>query len=227
MFMIKEMPKEMRPRERLVLDGVKALSNEELVAILLRTGSKDMSVIDLSKNVLYHLNHLTDLKNITVQQLQTIKGIKLAKATSLIAAIELGRRLSSTKRLEKHKISSPVDVYHLLSAEVSHLEQEHFLVLYMNTKSEVIKKETIFIGTINQTLIHPREIFREAIKLSAAAVIFCHNHPTGDSAPSKADMDATEKLMEASLIVGIDLIDHIIIGKDEFYSMTAGKKTIL
>ena len=227
MYMIKEMPKDERPRERLLNQGVKALSNEELLAILLRTGDKETSVIELSKKVLYHLHGLQDLKTMTVQELLTIKGIKLAKATTLIAAIELGRRLSREIKVTKYKIQSAFDIYELVKSEISHLEQENFVVIYLNVKGEVIHKETIFIGTINQTLIHPREIFKPAIKLLASAVVFCHNHPTGDASPSKADLDATEKLMEASQIVGIDLIDHVIIGKDEFYSIKLGKKTKL
>ena len=227
MYMIKEMPKDERPRERLLNQGVKALSNEELLAILLRTGDKETSVIELSKKVLYHLHGLQDLKTMTVQELLTIKGIKLAKATTLIAAIELGRRLSREIKVTKYKIQSAFDIYELVKSEISHLEQENFVVIYLNVKGEVIHKETIFIGTINQTLIHPREIFKPAIKFLASAVVFCHNHPTGDASPSKADLDATEKLMEASQIVGIDLIDHVIIGKDEFYSIKLGKKTKL
>lgn len=225
MYLIKEMPKEERPRERLVAYGVSSLSNEELLAILLRTGRKDLSVVELSKNVLYHLESLEDLKRISVHELLQIKGIKIAKATTIIAAIELGKRLSSLKKIEKRKIKSPSDVYYLMHADLSHLEQEHFICLYLNTKSELIKKETIFIGTINQTLIHPREIYKHAIKLSAAAIIFVHNHPSGDSTPSKADFQATTALMETSSIMGIDLIDHIVIGHHEFYSLKEQKKT--
>ncbi|MDI6451953.1 RadC family protein [Peloplasma aerotolerans] len=225
MYLVKEMPKEERPRERLLAYGANALSNEELLAILLRTGRKDLSVLELSKNVLYHLESLEDLKRMTVQELLQVKGIKEAKATTIIAAIELGKRLSNLNREKKSLIQSPYDVYMLLHHELSHLEQEHFICIYLNTKSEVIKKDTIFIGTINQTLIHPREIYKHAIKLSAAAVLFVHNHPSGDSTPSKADIKATTSLMEASTIMGIDLIDHIIIGHHEYYSLKEQKKT--
>ncbi len=224
MYFVKEMPKEERPRERLIEKGPESLSNEELVAILLRTGDSDLSVIDLSKQVLYHLNSLEDLKRMTVFELMGIRGIKEAKACTLIAAIELGKRLSQVKRKSRLTIKSAYDVYHHLASEMSHLMQEHFKVLYLNIKSELITEETIFIGTINQTLIHPREIFKTAIKLSASAVVFVHNHPTGDSTPSKADLLATDKLMQASQLMCIDLVDHIIIGKDEFYSIKDGKR---
>jgi len=227
MYLVKEMPKNERPRERLIEYGVSSLSNEELLAILLRTGMHDFSVIELSKNVLYHLESLEDLKRITVEELLTVKGIKEAKACTIIAAIELGKRLSSYQVERKKVITSTIDVYHLLANELSHLMQEHFICLYLNIKSELLKKETIFIGTINQTLIHPREIFKSAIKLSAAAVIFVHNHPTGDSTPSSADKEATYQLMEGSLYMGINFIDHIVIGKNEYYSIKEQKKTRL
>jgi DNA repair protein RadC len=227
MYMVKEMPEEERPRERLISFGPTALSNEELIAILLRTGMKDMSVLELSKKVLYHLESFDDLKKVSVFELLKVDGIKIAKASTLIAAIELGKRLSSVHRSKKETIKTTKDVYALLEPEMSHLEQEHFVVIFLNIKSEVITYETIFKGTIHQTLIHPRELFKTAIKLSAAAVIFVHNHPTGDSTPSKADIEATEGLKEASLIVGIDLIDHIVIGKKEYYSIRERRKYII
>ncbi|OHE30425.1 MAG: hypothetical protein A2084_02580, partial [Tenericutes bacterium GWC2_39_45] len=193
--------------------------------ILLRTGRKDLSVLELAKNVLYHLESLEDLKRITVLELLQINGIKIAKATTVVAAIELGKRLSNLQKIEKVSVKSAFDVYHLLYQDLTHLEQEHFICLYLNTKSELIKKETIYIGTINQTLIHPREIFKHAIKLSAAAIIFAHNHPSGDSTPSKADFQATASLMGSSAIMGIDVIDHIVIGNHEYYSLKDQKKT--
>ena len=225
MYLVKEMPMTERPRERLIESGASSLSNEELLAILLRTGRKDLSVLELAKNVLYHLESLEDLKRITVLELLQINGIKIAKATTIVAAIELGKRLSNLQKIEKVSVKSAFDVYHLLYQDLTHLEQEHFICLYLNTKSELIKKETIYIGTINQTLIHPREIFKHAIKLSAAAIIFAHNHPSGDSTPSKADFQATTSLMGSSAIMGIDVIDHIVIGNREYYSLKDQKKT--
>ena len=227
MYLIKEMPIEERPRERLIRQGAKSLSNEELLAILLRTGYHDQSVIELSKHVLYHLSSLEELKKISYIELLKIKGIKNAKATTILAAIELGYRLSSFKRDKKTRISSPKDVYDLLHDEVSHLEQEHFIVLYLNIKSEIIKKETIYIGTINQMTIHPREIFKKALIYAASAMIFVHNHPSGDSEPSKADIKATDHLLKTAEVMGIDLIDHIIIGHRQFYSIKSKHKTNL
>jgi len=225
--MVKEMKNSERPRERLATYGVSSLSNEELLALLLRSGIKNTSVIELAKKVLSYLNEIDDLKRLTYEELLKIDGIKEAKATSVIAAIELGRRLSSLEFKEKKVINHQTDIYQMISHEISHLLQEHFICLYLNIKSEIIKKETIFIGTISQTLIHPREIFKMAIKLSASSIIFVHNHPTGDSNPSKADLLVTNKLMDISKIIGIEVVDHIIIGKNEFYSIKNQKKTYM
>ncbi|MCD4827163.1 MAG: DNA repair protein RadC [Acholeplasmataceae bacterium] len=225
MYLVKEMPVDQRPRERLIKHGAKALSNAELLAILLRTGYHEQSVIELSKHVLYHLSSLDELKKLSYHELLKIKGIKSAKATTILASIELGYRLSAFKRDERVKISSAQDVYHLLVDELSHLEQEHFFVLYLNVKSEVIKKECIYIGTINQMMIHPREIYKKAFVYAAAAMILVHNHPSGDSNPSHADQKATDHLLKTSEVMGIDLIDHIIIGHHEFYSIKSKHKT--
>ncbi|RJX27817.1 MAG: JAB domain-containing protein [Acholeplasma sp.] len=227
MYMLREMPKDDRPRERLLREGPHALSTEELMAILLRTGRHDLSVMDMAKQIIYHLETLDDLKRMSAFELMKIEGIKEAKACTVIAAIELGKRLSTMKRELKVMIRTSTDVYHYLSSSLSHLEQEHFIVLYLNIKSEVITKETIFMGTINQTLIHPREILKTAIKLASHAILCVHNHPTGDSTPSKADVIATKKISEAAEIMGIDLIDHLIIGQNEFYSIREGKKTFI
>lgn len=224
MYLIKEMPKRQRPRERLIEFGAQALSNDELLAIILRTGHQHLSVIDLAKKVLYHLETLQELKKITFEELLMIKGIKDAKATLILAAIELGKRLAADKKEVRPVIYQPNDIYFYLREELSILEQEHFICLFLNTKNELIRKETIFIGTVNQTLIHPREIFRFAVKLSSHAVIFVHNHPTGDSRPSQADLIATNKLIEAGNLMGIHVLDHVIIGKRECYSIQEEKR---
>jgi len=227
MYFIKEMNESDRPRERLLKYGVGSLSNIELLALLIRSGTKKTSVIELAKKVLDYIDQIDDLKRITYEELLKIDGIKEAKATSIISAIELGNRLNSIKHGKKQVITTHKDVYFLIQNEIAHLEQEHFICIYLNTKSEVIKKETIFIGTINQTLIHPREIFKLAIKLLATSIILVHNHPTGDSNPSKADIIVTNKLIEISLIIGIEIINHIIIGKNEYYSIKDNKKTFI
>ncbi len=226
-YKLKETPLEERPRERMILKGAKALSNYELIAILLRTGTKSHTVTKLAKNVLYHLDKLEDIKKVSYESFINIPGIKKAKATTLLAAIELGRRLSTVAYEKKARIKSPNDVYHLLIDELSILEQEHFIVLYLNIKSEIIKKEVLYIGTINQMVISPRDIYKKAVIYAASAMIFIHNHPTGDATPSKADIYATKKLFETSEIMGIDIIDHLIIGKGEYYSMKANTKSFV
>ena len=227
MYVLKEMPKDQRPRERLIEKGVQALLNEELMAILLRTGIKDRSVLNVARDVLYHLEHLKDLEKMTHQELMRIPGIKLAKATTILAAIELGKRLGQSTTNPGQMIRSPRDVYALLSQTTLGLEQEHFMCLYLNTKSQLIANKTIFIGTINQMIIHPREIFKPAITYMAQAVLFVHNHPSGDASPSQADIKATQQLREAGKLIGIEVVDHIIIGNAEFYSFSDKNKTYL
>lgn len=226
-YKLKETPLEERPRERLISKGASALSNYELIAILLRTGTKYQTVTELSKEVLYHLDHLEDIKKISYYTFTKIPGIKRAKATTLLAAIELGRRLSHVTSNDKMIITSPYDVYHLLASDLMPLEQEHFIVLYLNIKSQIIKQETLYMGTINQMVIHPRDIYKKAVIYAASAMIFIHNHPSGDATPSKADIKATKVLFETSEVMGIDIIDHIIIGRNEFYSLKANQKTKL
>lgn len=214
-----------RPRERLLLYGANVLSNEELLAILLATGIKDQSVLSLAHEVLKSIENLADIKQLTVHELMHIKGIKVAKATTLMAAIELGRRLAKPIMDIKPKITSPYDVYYMLSPDLMHLDQEHFIVLYLNVKSELIKEDTVYIGTLNQMVIHPRDILKKALKYAAAAMILVHNHPSGNSEPSKADIQTTHQLMRAADIMGIDIMDHLILGKKEFYSIKENKKT--
>ena len=220
----KELNEFERPREKMLERGISALTNEELLAILLRTGTARKSVIELAKGVLDTLNNFHDLRLLTIEELLQIDGIKLAKAATIIASVELGKRLSGLSKEEKRFIKSPEDVYNLLSYELSVLDQEHFLCIYIDIKGAVIRTETIYMGTINQTLIHPREVFKSAIKLSAAAMVLVHNHPSGDSKPSTADFKVTSKMQNAADIFGIDLIDHIVIGKNELYSIKGNRK---
>jgi len=214
------------PRERLIKQGVKALKNEELIALLIHTGSKNQDVFALSKHILSTLVNLKDLKTIHVQTLMRISGIKEAKAATIIAAIELGRRLTMTFK-EEITIHEPKDVYTLLYPEIGHVQEEHVYGLYLNTKGKLIEKVMVFKGTLNQSVIHPRELFKHAIQLGAAAVIFAHNHPTGDVYPSQADIDATEDLIHIGELLKIQVIDHVIIGEKAFYSIKSKQHHIL
>lgn len=226
MYLIKEMPKLERPRERLIKDGVKSLSNVELLAILLRTGSKDKSVIQLAQSVIYHLESIKDLKNISVQELMKIPGIKTAKATTVLAAIELGSRIYQQKHQQNIQIKSSHDVYRLME-DLQFLKQETFYCIYLDTKLQVIAKDKIYQGTIDQIIVHPREVFNKAIKLSSSYIIIVHNHPSGDATPSKADIQTTKNLEKAGNIIDITILDHIIIGKNEFYSYKEQQKFYL
>lgn len=218
MFMIKELPIKERPRERFIKYGANIIQDYELIAIILRTGSKNESVLELAKRVTYKFDSLKDLSNVSISDLKKVKGIGDSKAIELLAAFELGKRVTKETFHERTKLHSPENIYQYLKNELEMKTQEHFLALYLNTKGELIKKETLFIGSLNSSLIHPREIFKHAVLNSAAAIIICHNHPSGDPSPSVQDIDITNLIHKNSIMMDIELLDHIIIGKDKYYS---------
>lgn len=208
-----------RPRERLIRQGAESLSNQELLAILLRTGTKESSVLALANRVLVDFEKLHALKHATFEEITSIKGIGEAKAVQLLAAIELGRRLAQKEIDSRYTIRSPEDAATFLMPEMEPLTQEHFVALFLNTKNQIIHKQTIFIGSLNASIVHPRELYREAIKRSAASIICAHNHPSGSAAPSPEDIEVTLRLQEAGVIIGIELLDHVIIGNHQYISM--------
>ncbi len=218
-ILIKDFPEEERPRERFMLKGAESLTNQELIAILIQTGSKDESALDVANRLLHHFNGLRILKDSTLDELKAIKGIGTAKGLQLLAALELGKRVSKLAFKERYAIRSPEDAAKYLMDEMRFLSQEHFICLYLNTKNIVMHKQTIFIGSLNASIVHPREVFKEAIKRSAASVICLHNHPSGDPSPSREDVEVTRRLAESGKIIGIDLLDHIIIGENKFVSL--------
>ncbi|OIJ10269.1 hypothetical protein BKP35_14320 [Anaerobacillus arseniciselenatis] len=218
-LMIRDFPHGERPRERLLKEGSKALSNQELIAILLGTGTKQESVLQLSQRILHHFNGLKFLKESTVEELKKIKGIGDTKAVQLLAAIELGSRVHKLQMEDRIIIRSPEDVSNYVMEDMRFLTQEHFVSLYLNTKNHVIHKKTIFIGSLNASIVHPREVFKEAFRYSAASIICLHNHPSGDPAPSREDIEVTKRLAESGKVVGIELLDHIIIGDQKFVSL--------
>ncbi|WP_374193879.1 DNA repair protein RadC [Alkalihalobacillus sp. BA299] len=217
--MIRDVPYHERPRERLLAEGAKFLSNQELLAIILRTGSKEESVLQLAHRVLQKFDGLTMLKEATVEELQEIKGIGEAKAVEVCAVLELGRRISSLKLEERYVIRSPEDVSRYVMEDMRSLTQEHFVCLYLNTKNHVLHRETIFIGSLNASIVHPREVFKEALRRSAASFICLHNHPSGDPTPSREDIEVTKRLGECGKILGIELLDHVIIGDRTYISL--------
>lgn len=216
---IKEMVTSEMPRERLLSHGAKSLSNTELLAILINTGRKGFSSIDISNELLKTTSNLNELKKASVNDLIQVKGIGLQKAITLKAAFELGERMGRRSESNRVKITQPSDVADLMMASMKDLPQEHFMILLLNSKNIVIKEACVFKGTLNSSIVHPREIFSIAIRENANAIIAVHNHPSGDVTPSQEDIITTLRLKECGLILGIDLLDHIIIGDNRFTSL--------
>ena len=218
-MLIKDVPKEERPRERFLHGGPASLSNQELLALLLRTGTKDESVIQLANRLIAAFDGLRLLKEASIEEMTAIKGIGEAKAIQILASIELGRRITALNNRDRYVIRSPEDCANYCMEEMRFLTQEHFVCLYLNTKNQVLHKRTVFIGSLNASIVHPREVFKEAFRRSAASIICLHNHPSGDPTPSREDIEVTKRLSECGKIIGIDLLDHLIIGEKRFISL--------
>ncbi|AEH47020.1 RadC family protein [Parageobacillus thermoglucosidasius] len=218
-LMIRDVPKDDRPRERLLSAGPESLADHELLAILLRTGTKEESVLQLAHRLLQHFEGLRLLKDASIEEITSIKGIGTTKAVQILAAIELGRRIHRLVNNDRYVIRSPEDGAKYVMEDMRFLSQEHFVAIYLNTKNQVIYRKTIFIGSLNASIVHPREVFKEAIKRSAASIICAHNHPSGDPTPSREDIDVTKRLAECGRIIGIELLDHLIIGDQKFVSL--------
>ena len=216
---IQEVPKQSQPRERLLAYGEKALSDHELLAIILRTGTKEENVLQLSMKLLNIFGGLSELKQASVSEFQMIKGIGPTKAVELKAAIEFGLRVSQSSIPKQGIITSTRTAGEWLLNEMKDLHQEHLVTLFLNTKNEIIKKRTIFIGTVNSSVAHPREIFKEAVKYPTARIIIAHNHPSGDTEPSQADLLFTKRMISCGEMMGIELLDHLIIGHGEYLSL--------
>lgn len=217
-ILVKDIPILDRPRERLLKYGVINLSNEELLSIVLKNGTKNESVMSLSYNILKSINNISDLKNISVNKLTKINGIGEVKAITLIAAIEIGRRVYHEQNNKKVLLNDSKLVYNLLHNELYDKKQEYFIVLYLDNKKYLIEKKILFIGTIDYSTVHPREVFKYAYINSASSIIIVHNHPSGDVLPSKNDINLTKTLIEIGKLNNIPIIDHIIIGNNNYYS---------
>jgi DNA repair protein RadC len=208
---IREMPQQERPREKLAALGPSALSDAELIAILLRTGVSGTNVVDLARELLQRFGSLTELSRCTVDELSKVRGIKRDKALQLVAAFQLGQRLAR-EALFKQKIDSPEIVNELLGAEMRMLRKECMRVILLDTRYRLKRIEDVSLGSINESIAHPREVFHPAVRSEAYAVIVVHNHPSGDATPSQADHSLTRRLAEAADLLQIKLLDHIIIG---------------
>lgn len=218
-YTIKELPAEERPREKLVQFGAEKLSNAELLALIIRTGCREKSAIKLARDILGFVGGLEFLNDISVEEISEIRGIGTAKATQIRALIELSKRFVAAGENNKIKLKSPHDVLNFVRPELQYATQEIFKVILLDVKNQLIAIPEISRGILNQSLVHPREVFREAIRRSSAAVILVHNHPSGDPEPSDDDIKITQKLSAAGELLGIEVLDHLIIGKGEYVSM--------
>lgn len=216
---IKDWPEKERPRERLIRYGAESLSNAQLLAIILRTGSGQKGVLELSMGLLDRFETLKDIDSASVSDLLSVKGLGIAKIAQIKAAFELGKRLMSESAESRPVFSTPQSVYSYFAPRVKNLKKEVFSCLLLDAKNRFIREVRVSEGTLNRSLIHPREAFREAVREAAQSVIFIHNHPSGDPSPSKDDITVTERLKNAGEVIGIDVLDHIIIGDGRFVSL--------
>ncbi len=215
---IKTLPFDERPREKLIKQGVKTLTNSELLAIILRTGSKKESVLELSNKFFKEYN-LKSLSRLKISTLKKQLGIGDVKACQIMACFELGKRLSAFKEDKQPQIRNAKDVAELFIPEMRALEKEHFKGIYLDSRKRIIKQENIFVGSLNESVVHPREIFKIALDENAAAIILLHNHPSGDPSPSSFDIEITKELIKAGELLGIQVLDHIIIGGRKYFSL--------
>lgn len=216
---IKDLPSDLKPRERLHQLGAEVLSNREILAILLRTGSKGENVLDLAERILTEVGGLGGLGKLSLYELGQVNGIGPAKAAQVKAALELGRRVVSINPQLKPAINSPSDAADMVMEEMCNLDREHFKIMLLNTKNNVLGVYQVSVGSLNSSIVHPRECFKEAIRRNANTVILLHNHPSGDPAPSTEDLSITGRLVEGGRILGIEVLDHIIIGDRRYTSL--------
>ncbi|MFQ6027024.1 MAG: DNA repair protein RadC [Dehalococcoidia bacterium] len=215
--MIRDLPQEERPRERLRDYGPRYLSNTELIAILLRTGIKGENVVAMSSRLLSRRGGLAGLGRNTFAELCAEHGLSEAKVCQLQAALELGRRFVSLAPEERVSIHSPQDIANLIAAEMAVLDQEHLRVLLLNTRNEVLGIQEIYVGNVNSSMVRVAEVFRPAIRDNAPSIIVVHNHPSGDPTPSTEDVAITRDLISAGKLLGIELLDHLVIGSGNRY----------
>lgn len=207
-----------QPRYKALNNGVETLSNRELIAILLRCGNRHKSALELADEILGKVENMGEVGALTREDLIKIEGIKEAKALVLLASFEIGKRIAFSKVRKKIAIHSPDDIMQWLSQEVGFLKQEMFMVLFLNQQNQIESFEKMFIGTLTNAAVHPREIFKKALQKGCAKILCIHNHPSGDTTPSQDDIDLTSAIHECALIVSIPLVDHIIVGKNTYTS---------
>lgn len=218
-YTIKDMPLSERPIEKLYSHGVEALSNPELLAIIIRTGHREDTAIDVAARILNIDDRgIAYLADVTLEELTKVKGIGPCKASQIIAAIEIGKRLNKRGPHDKIKVTSPSILADMIMDEMRDLHKEHFKIAIMDTKNQILAIENISIGTLNASIVHPRDVFKIAIKRNANSIILIHNHPSGDTTPSNEDISITNRLIDAGNLIGIKILDHIIIGDNKYLS---------
>ena len=218
---VKNLPEDERPREKLLAYGAKSLSNIELLAILLHSGTRKKSVLQVAQELLakYSSEGLGSIVNLPIKELMQIEGIGPAKIATLLASIELGLRLAKNPSANKYTIRTPEDVANYAMPRLRYEKREHFAILLLDTKNHVMSFPDISIGSLNASIVHPREVFRSAISSSASSIVLVHNHPSGDPTPSREDIQITKRLVEAGKIIDIEILDHIIIGDNKYTSL--------
>ena len=220
-FTIHDLPKEERPRERLVKFGEHALSAQELLQVILGRGIAGESVTVTAQKLLSQFGSLQKLSEASVEELSSVKGIGPAKATQIKAVFEIGRRISTqTPSYKSKELTDPKKVYQLIKSKLKDYHKEHFYIIALNSRNHSIAE--VSVGSLNSSVVHPREVFAEAIKNKAASVVFAHNHPSGDPEPSEDDLVTTKQLTEAGKILGIEVVDHIIVTKNSYFSFKDG-----
>lgn len=216
---IKNVPNYLKPREKALTNGINTLTDIELLAIILRVGSKNISVLDLSANLIDECNGLKNMANMKIDDLVKIDGLGKVKALEIMAVCELSKRINEVSIRENEYVNNPKVIYELFKKRFENCYQEHFMIVLLNTKNAIIGYETIFKGTLNHSIVHPREIFSYIIRNNANSFICVHNHPSGDPTPSQNDIEVTKLLKETSQLFGINFLDHIIIGNGEYVSL--------
>ena len=218
MYSIQFKEEALLPRERLLAVGAEKLSNQELLAILIRTGTKNEPVSVLSQHLLQKLDNLASLRELSIEELQKLTGIGLVKAVEIKAMIELGKRVHQSELLLEERVLGSERLGRKMMADIGQEKQEHLVALYLDTQNRIISQKTIFIGSVNRSIAEPREILHYAVKCMATSVIIVHNHPSGSSSPSENDLRFTEKIKRSCEDIGIVCLDHIIVGKKEYFS---------
>ncbi len=217
-FTVRDLPRQERPRERLQKFGPEALSAQELLALVIGRGIPKKSVMNIAQELMARFGSIKAINQATIEELSQIKGIGLAKAAQIKACFELGKREQLEPELKNFDIKDPEAVVKAIRASIKDKAKEHFKLILLNPRNKIIGISTISIGTLNASLVHPREVFKDAIMHSAASVVLAHNHPSGDPEPSEDDLKITKKMVESGKILGIEVLDHIVIGKDNFCS---------